>query len=146
TELLDVTSEYAAENSGIRLRAATDGLWMERLYENQRTCLQPREEGELRVDIAGHYHCEELDSHLYIVDAGGALYGTFAGFLGKGRMELLEPVATDLWLLPCPRALDAPAPGDWTLKIERDGAGRVSAIVVGCVLARRLIYLRLGNA
>jgi len=28
---------------------------------------------------------------------------------------MLEPVGPDVWLLPCPRALDHTPPGDWTL-------------------------------
>ena len=74
-----------------------------------------------------------------MIDAGGALYGGFSGFLGQGRMELLDPVAPDVWMLPCPRALDHTAPGDWTLRFRRDGAG-VTGVEVGCWLARGLPY------
>ena len=60
------------------------------------------------------------------------------------RMEILEPLGPDTWLLPCPRALDHTPPGDWTLALRRDGQGRVTEIELGCWLARKLIYTRTG--
>ena len=95
-----------------------------------------------RLDGAGRYVCAELGATLTIADAGGALYGGFSGFLGQGRMELLDPIGDDLWALPCPRALDHTPPGDWTIALRRDGAGRVVAATVGCWLARGLRYDR----
>jgi len=107
-----------------------------------KTRLQPCS-GDASRDVAGRYRCAELDAELQVVDAGGALYGGFSGFLGQGRMELLEPVGPDLWALPCPRALDHTPPGDWTLAFRREG-GRVASVEVGCWLARRLPYARVG--
>ena len=75
-----------------------------------------------------------------VVETGGVLYGAFSGFLGQGRMELLDPVGADVWALPCPRALDQTPPGDWTLAFRRDAAGRVVGVTVGCWLARGLAY------
>jgi D-aminopeptidase len=88
------------------------------------------------------YRCAELDATLTVADAGGALYGGFSGFLGSGRMELLEPIGGDVWALPCWRALDHTPPGDWTLAFQRDGEGRPERVVVGCWLARGLLYER----
>ena len=116
---------------------------MDRPNENQSSRLEPRA-GASAVDFAGRYHCHELDAELSVVDAGGMLYGGFSGFLGEGRMEILEPVGPDIWLLPCPRALDHTPPGDWTLSLRRDGRGRVTEIELGCWLARKLIYTRTG--
>ena len=96
--------------------------------------------GAPATDVAGRYRCEELDAELTVADAGGVLYGGFSGFLGQGRMELLGPVGADVWVLPCPRALDHTPPGDWTLAFRRDGSGRVAGVEVGCWLARRLAY------
>lgn len=130
-----------ATSSSVSLHVKTDGLWMERLYENQLSrliCV----EGDSRSDFMGSYYCNELDSHLHVADCGDALYGAFSGFLGQGQMELLCPFGRDVWLLPCRRSLDAPAPGDWTLRIVRDNQNRVSSITVGCVLARKLHYSR----
>jgi D-aminopeptidase len=38
--------------------------------------------------------------------------------------------------------MDAPAPGDWTVLVRRDGAGKVSGLTLGCWLARGLDYQR----
>src|SRR5690606_26571541 len=125
-----------------RLRAGDGGLWMDRPHENQGSRLIPCE-GPSATDLAGRYRCEELDAGLEVADAGGALYGGFSGFLGQGRMELLDPVGPDVWTLPCPRALDHTPPGDWPLAFRRDGTGRAAAVEVGCWLARRLRYERI---
>ncbi len=124
-----------------RLRPAADGTWLDRPQENRSVRLDPCD-GMPAPDIAGRFRCEELDATLDVVDAGGALYGAFSGWLGRGRMELLEPVGRDVWALPCPRALDHTPPGDWTLAVRRDGAGGVGGITVGCWLARGLEYRR----
>ena len=58
------------------------------------------------------------------------------------RMELLGAVGADVWVLPCPRALDHTPPGDWTLAFQRDTTGRVAGVQVGCWLARLLPYRR----
>jgi D-aminopeptidase len=139
-ELLDLQADGSATNGQTRLQMAPDGLRMDRPQENLATLLQPCD-GEASRDIAGRYRCEELGAELEIADAGGTLYGGFSGFLGQGRMELLEPIARDLWALPCPRALDHTPPGDWTLAFRRGGDGGVT---LGCWLARGLDYRRVG--
>ena len=140
-ERLDLHADGTAGSGRTRLRPAPDGLWMDRPQENQSSLLRPWE-GVGALDVAGRYRCAELEAELSVVDAGGALYGGFCGFLGQGRMELLEPVGADLWALPCPRALDHTPPGDWTLAFRRDGAGRPDGVRVGCWLARGLDYAR----
>ena len=138
-ERLDLQPDDSAISpAGTRLTPATNGLRMERPQENLFTYLQPRQGAPIQ-DIAGRYHCDELNADLTLVDAGGALYGGFSGFLGQGRMELLDPIGADLWALPCPRALDHTPPGDWTLAVDRD----TRTITVGCWLARRLPYVRI---
>jgi D-aminopeptidase len=141
---LEMQADGSARDAAgtVMLRPTTGGLWMERAQENQRTLLVPCS-GVPRADIAGRYRCAELEAELTIENAGGALYGGFSGFLGQGRMELLEPVATDVWVLPCPRALDHSPPGDWSLCVRRGRDDQPSAIEVGCWLARRLVYARL---
>ena len=115
---------------------------MYRSFQNQATRLRPLD-GAAAKDVAGRYRCAELDAELTVVDAGGVLYGGFSGFLGQGRMETLGAVGGEVWVLPCPRALDHTPPGDWTLAFRRDASGRVSGVEVGCWLARRLAYDRI---
>ena len=142
-ERLRLHADGAAGAGRVRLRPEQGALWMDRPDENQSSCLRPCD-GAPATDIAGRYHCDELESAVTVADAGGVLYGGFSGFLGQGRMEMLEPIGPDVWALPCPRALDHTPPGDWTLAFRRDGTGRVDGIEVGCWLARRLPYGRVG--
>jgi D-aminopeptidase len=139
----------AGDDDGQRLRPGEDGLWMDRPGENVSTRLVPLPDvsasgGPPAADFAGRYRCEELQAELTVTDTGGVLYGGFSGLLGQGRMELLEPVAADVWALPCPRALDHTPPGDWTLAFQRGANGAVTGVEVGCWLARRLNYARVG--
>ena len=64
----------------------------------------------------------------------------FEGFLGKGAMHAMYPIGKDVWSLICQRAMDAPAPGNWTMRIRRDAAGKVDGLVAGCWLARNIEY------
>jgi D-aminopeptidase len=116
---------------------------MDRPHENQTSRLLPLK-GEPTGDITGRFRCAELDAELTVVDAGGVRCGAFSGFLGQGRMETLGRVAGDVWVLPCPRALDHTPPGDWTLAFRRDASSTVTGVQVGCWLARRLDYERIG--
>jgi len=144
SEMLDLQEDGSATNGRTRLHQESDALWMDRPQENFRSRLIPRQ-GEPARDIAGRYRCAELDAELHIADAGGALYGAFTGHLGQSRMEQLEPVGIDLWALPCWRALDHTPPGDWTIAVRRE-EGRVTGVELGCWLARRLSYERVGSA
>jgi D-aminopeptidase len=92
--------------------------------------------------VAGRYHCDALNAALTVTDTGGALYGSFSGVLGQGRMEQLERIGRDVWALPCPRALDHTPPGDWTLAFRRNTSGGIDGVQVGCWLARGLEYRR----
>jgi D-aminopeptidase len=145
-ERLELQADGSATSGAMSLRRAPDGVWMDRPQDNQRVRLTPIETDEHAggLDAAGVYRCDELEAALTVVDAGGALYGGFSGFLGPGRMEQLESVGRDVWALPCLRALDHTPPGDWTLAFQRDGSGRIEGATVGCWLARGLNYRRLG--
>jgi D-aminopeptidase len=140
-DLLTPTAEGMLAAGGTRLRKSGDGLWMDRASENRSSRLLPVA-GTPAPDIEGRYRCAELDATLAIVAAGGVLYGAFSGFLGQGEMHQLIPYAEDIWLLPCPRALDYGAPGDWTVRVRRDG-GAVTGLSVGCWLARDVAFGRL---
>jgi D-aminopeptidase len=140
-ERLDLQPDGTAGSTATRLRPAADGLWMDRPQDNSSTRLDPCR-GPAATDITGRYRCAELDAEVTIIDSGGVPSGGFSGFLGQGRMETLVPVGPDVWLLPCPRALDHTPPGDWTLAFRRDAAGQVAGLTLGCWLARRLDYAR----
>ncbi|PWY87387.1 beta-lactamase/transpeptidase-like protein [Aspergillus heteromorphus CBS 117.55] len=90
----------------------------------------------------GRYHCADVDSTFHCTGAGGMLYGSFDGYLGEGPAHLMRYVGQDIWALSCPRGLDAPAPGDWTLVFQRDKGGRVVGVEMGCWLARGVVYAR----
>ena len=138
---LQADGSATQEESGVRIRPSAEGLWLERPQDNQRSLLVPND-GTAMLDIAGRYHCADLGAELSIIDAGGAFYGACAGILGDWRMEMLQPIGRDLWVMPCPRGVDHFPPGDWTLAFTRDTANRVTGIELGCWLARRFIYGR----
>ena len=144
-EELNLQADGSASNaSGTSLSFGDDGLRMDRPQENQSSRLRPCEAAPAptTTDAVGRYRCAELDAELTVADSGGVLYGGFSGFLGQGRMELLEPVGQDVWTLPCYRALDHTPPGDWTLAFRRGPAGKVEGVEVGCWLARHIPYER----
>lgn len=142
-ETLDLNADGSAGSGGrgSRLVPTPEGIRFERPADNLFSTLVAVRPG-MRNDFAGRYRCAELDAELTVADAG-VPYAAFSGFLGQGRMELLEPIGEDLWAMPCPRALDHSPPGDWTLAVRRDGAGRAVGITLGCWLARGLAYRRL---
>ena len=92
--------------------------------------------GRGRDRYRGVFRNEELGAELAIVFQGGVPYGACAGELGQGAMQPLVPFGGDVWLLPCPRALDYSPPGDWTLHFRRDPDGKVAGLQLGCWLAR----------
>jgi len=141
-EPLDLQPDGSAGSDGARLRYVEGAVWMDQPRDNQSSRLEPLEPPGA-ADIAGRYRCDELETELTIEDAGGALSGAVSGFLGRGQMEQLTPVGRDVWVLPCPRALDHTAPGDWTLAFGRDAGGRITDVQVGCWLARGLNYRRI---
>ena len=140
-ERLDCEGD-AAVAPGTRLIRTAAGLRMERSADNLHAVLE-RLSGMPQGDIEGRFHSAELDATLAIESVGGVLHGTFAGWLGRGIPQPLLPVASDLWRLPCPRALDFAPPGDWTLEVQRSAAGVVTGMQVGCWLARRVDFARI---
>ncbi len=141
-ETLDLCSDGTAGRAGTRLRPTPDGLLLDRPGDNLSSVLVPCGIAAPALDLAGLYRCADIGADLTVTDAGGVLYGGFSGTLGRGRMELLDPVGTDVLALPCPRALDHTPPGDWTLAFRRDATGLATEVDVGCWLARGLRYAR----
>lgn len=140
-EELALQADGTAAAKGTKLWPGSDGLTLELSGDNQRSLLIPAG-GVAAMDIGGRYSCEELGADLTIVEAGGAFYAASTGILGDGRMELLESVGPDLWLMPCPRGIDHYPPGDWTLSFTRDASNQITGMEVGCWLARHLSYVR----
>ena len=140
----DILTPVAADRAtggGVVLAREPAGLRMTRMPDHQSSILLPCD-GTPEPDIEGVFHCAELAATFTCAAAGGTLYGAFSGALGQGAMQALIPFAPDVWLLPCPRALDYAAPGDWTLSCRRDAAGKIAAIEIGCWLARHVTFLR----
>lgn len=90
----------------------------------------------------GKYFCSEIQSTFYCVGSGHLLYCHFNGILGEGPVQLMRYIGNDVWVIRCPRGLDAPAPGDWTVVFRRNTDGRFVGVTIGCWLARRLEYTR----
>jgi D-aminopeptidase len=141
-DVLDYQESGAGRENDVRLRAEGERLWLDRPGDNQTSLLERCAPGPT-TDIAGRYWCQELGAELTVAGDRDVFYGGFSGFLGNGRMELLEPIGADVVALPCPRALDHTPPGDWTLVVQRDENGAVAGLSVGCWLARRLRYQRI---
>lgn len=133
----------AAGSASMRLERDGDTIRLSRPGENL-NAVAVRVTGEAGQGLEGRYHAHELDASLDIDLAGTALYGRFDGLLGRGPMHAIHPVGKDVFALACQRSMDAPAPGDWTIQVERDAAGTVSGLVVGCWLARSIAYRRVG--
>ncbi len=139
---LDLKSAGEATSPSMSLRRDGDSIHMTRPVDNLRRELR-RLKGPSLADVTGRFHSEELDSSFTIVATGAAIYGSFEGFLGKGQMQPLYPIAGDIWRLPCQRSMDAPAPGDWTVHFHRDPRGKVTGVTVGCWLARQVRFEKL---
>ena len=140
-EVLSVEEADTAHSPTMTLVQCGGEIAYERWRENLRGSAT-RVSGAAIPDIDGRYHSRELDATFEISHRNGAFYGFFEGFLGRGEMMALYPVAEDLWILPCRRSMDAPAPGDWTIQISRNDNGMVRGLTIGCWLARNITYDR----
>lgn len=138
-EIMNLVGENLARSASMELERNGDVIKLARKSENLFATLH-RLKGIAKQDIVGRFYSEELDAEFVCVDAGGALYASFEGFLGKSPMQPLYSVGEDVWLLPNQRSMDAPAPGDWSIIIKRDEKGRVSGLQLGCWLARGVTY------
>ena len=138
-EIVAPSPDGAHEAGPMRLRPEPGGLRMTRATDNIDTILQPAS-GEAPMDVAGTYRSAEWGSAITVAASGDTLYAACSGELGEGAMVPLIPYAADTWLMPCPRALDFSAPGDWTLSFHR-AAGRVTGLRMGCWLAHDIEYV-----
>ncbi|MCB6179042.1 D-aminopeptidase [Rhodobacter sp. Har01] len=129
---------------GVVLRRQGDRLEMQRIADNTSAILPPLavvDAGDA-AELAGCYASTELEADVTIEARDGGVHARFAGMLGKGRMERIEPAGKDVWIIATRRSMDAPAPGDWTLLVRRDGGGRIVGLTLGCWLAHGIEYRR----
>lgn len=141
-EKLWLDADGAARSPSMSLARDGDTLELSRPGENL-TCPAVRVAEGGSDDLEGRYFSHELDAVLEIEQAGTALFGRFDGLLGCGPMHTIYPAGKDVFVLSCQRSMDAPAPGEWTLRIKRDAAGNNIGLVVGCWLARKITYEKL---
>lgn len=140
-EIVTLMPDGTARSDEMVLSRDGSDILLKRADENLSLRLKPVS-GEARKDIEGRFHCEELDADLQVTSSGGAMFVVCKGFLGTSRMQSLYAIGTDVWLMPCPRGLDAPAPGDWSMVFERNGDGKVTGLTIGCWLARGVRYVK----
>lgn len=142
-EVLCLGADGIARGLDMTLTPTTGGLRIQRPADAIDTEAQPLGAtiaNNPATDLAGRYRSDELEADLEIVNAGGSWFASFQGFLGTGPLMPVTPVGTDVWRLTCHRALDAPAPGDWTLQVQRAADGRIASVSVGCWLARNVSF------
>ena len=143
TEVLSLGADGIARGLDMTLSASTGGLRIQRPSDAIDTEAEPlgtAVASSPATDLAGRYHSDELEADLEIVNAGGSWFAGFQGFLGTGPLMPLTPVSKDVWRLNCHRALDAPAPGDWTVQMQRSADGKIASASVGCWLARNVTF------
>lgn len=139
-----VASDGAAYGQDFSLRKGDEHLLMQRRSENLTVTarrIEPVEWADAKP-ISGRYWSDELEAFLEIEARDGAAFAVFEGTYGTGPMERMYALAEDIWVVTSRRALDAAAPGDWTVLIRRDAAGTVTGLSVGCWLARNIGYRR----
>jgi CubicO group peptidase (beta-lactamase class C family) len=145
-EKLRVVGPFRAESADLVATLDGDTLHLQVPKDNRKitaTRAASSNPASSHSDLNGKYYCSEIDSTLHCDGSGGMFYGSFDGFLGKGPVHLMRPLASDVWALACPRAMDSTPPGDWTVVIHRDESGNIANLTVGCWLARKLQYSRL---
>lgn len=144
--LLDTPEPFAMEPGGggrsetLLLSRQGDGMRYQRPADNLALNMRGLRCDAAR-DIEGRFHCIEIDADLVLGAAGGAMFATFEGFLGRSVVQPLYPIGPDVWLLPTQRGIDV-APGHWTLLFRRSDDGLVTGFTIGCWLARGLRYER----
>ncbi len=139
---LTAQADGSLAGPGVRIERDGAGLTMRRDAENRTLSLTPlpvtaSADG---TEIAGRYSSSELDASMLVEARDGGVYAGFDGMLGQGPMERMQPAGADTWILATRRSMDAPAPGDWTFRVERDAEGSVAGASLGCWLARGIRY------
>lgn len=149
-EVARLTSDTEAKADGMKLKLEGDILHVERTDDNRilrAVRLQDVDKKELgqtsSESVVGVYRNAECDSVFTVSGEGGALYGSFDGFIGRGPIWTMKQIGTNqVWALGNPRGLDSTPPGDWTVVFKDEKDGKCSRVTVGCWLARNAEYVR----
>ncbi|CAG8374017.1 unnamed protein product [Penicillium salamii] len=144
-EKVALSAPTQAKNNSMVAAINGDTLGVHRIRDNRRLSARrivPDEAILKNTPFQGVYHCEEIDSTFHCIGEAGTFYGAFDGYLGQGHATPLKYLGGDVWALTCPRGLDAPAPGDWTVVFHRDENNAVKGFTIGCWLARGLEYIK----
>ncbi|KAJ5482752.1 D-aminopeptidase [Penicillium diatomitis] len=143
-EKVFLSTAASGSTATLFLELEGDTIEMHRIDDNRRIHARRirAPQGIIRGDYTGRYECKEQKSVFFCDGTGEMLYGAFEGFLGKGPLHLMRYLGEDIWVLVCPRGLDAPAPGNWTLVFHRDDAGNITGVTMGCWLARNVHFTK----
>lgn len=143
-ETLSEAPEGGLASPTVKISREGTCILMQRPQENYVERLEPvpAAAAPADLDIAGRYRSAELEADIVVECRDGGTYLFAEGFLGTGRPEIVQPAGPDLWIVATRRSMDAPAPGDWTLRAVRDDTGRITSITLGCWLARGIGYAR----
>ncbi|KAI9931375.1 hypothetical protein MW887_009950 [Aspergillus wentii] len=143
-EVLELVDPYQAQSVTMTATLQNDVVILHRLEDNKvihaRSIDSAVGSSSGPTDYRGEYYCADIDSTFHCTGHGEILYGAFDGFLGQGPVHIMQYLAQDIWSLYCPRGMDAPAPGDWTVAFRRDENGVIDGVTVGCWLARKLEF------
>ena len=142
SEILSIGADGVARGLTMMLSREGGAIRIDRPGDAIRTLAYPIT-SETVDDISGTYRSAEFEAELEIVNAGNSWFAGFKGFLGCGPMMPLLPVGPEVWRLVCNRSLDAPSPGDWTVRALRLKGNKVDALSIGCWLARNVNFERL---
>lgn len=145
-ELSDIrlTTENHAQSDNITAKIDGDSLTMV-LRDDHRTFTAQRlvpNESLLKdtTTFQGVYKCLEVESTFHCIGHAGTLYGAFDGYLGEGPAAPMRYLGADVWVLTCPRGLDMPGPGDWTVSFRRNEDSAVDGFIIGIPLARGIVF------
>lgn len=98
-------------------------------------------EGDYSSD---EFHTQGKDRAVFHCEGDGSVYyGWFKGVLGQGDACAMKYLGQDVFYLRMSRALDAPAPGDWTVVFKRNSNGAIVSVQIGCWLARNTHWTRI---
>ncbi|KAI8236905.1 D-aminopeptidase [Colletotrichum sp. SAR 10_86] len=143
-ETINLKDPKHAESPGMVAKIDGNQLKIHRIKENRALkASRILQGGTVNYSaFGGDFYCAEIDSTFHCRNEGGMLFGSFNGYLGHGPAHLMKYIGQDVWLMSCPRGMDAPAPGDWTVVFHRGDDGSVSGATFGSWLARKLVFAK----